>query len=861
MAAQLAVVDGTASAPRANGAAGAARGAGAPPTPTPAPAPRRTNLRYGVTSFVGRDEELHQLDELLAEQRLVTLIGPGGAGKTRLAGEVAAAQADRATGGVWMAELASISDPADLGAGVLGALGMREARLVPGPSPVTGAPAESSGDPVDHLVDVLAGRDAVLVLDNCEHLIGAAAVLADELLARCADLRIIATSREPLGIAGEHLVQVPPLRMPPPDATPEVALEHAAVRLFADRAAAASPGFAVDEATAPHVIEICRRLDGQPLALELAAARLRSMSVAQVAERLDDRFRLLTGGSRAALPRQRTLRAVVDWSWELLDDAERALARRIAIFPAGVTLESAEAVCAGGPVDAFDVADLLAALADKSLLVLVGGGAAGFDREGPPRYRMLETIREYGTEQLDEAGELAEVRTAHARYFAALVDEADLHLRQADQLEWFRLLRAERENVLAGLRWLVETQDAATALRLAVSMVWFWLLAGSPNDAVTVMRQALAAEGEADPLDRLIATTVVTLSEELESSADLKAMAGGLLDEAEALQPSRWPLVVISLPMLAWLAGDAPRADALFEQARAHDDPWVRACVPLAKAQWAENEGNVDGMRQYFAEALPAFREIGERWGITATLIGLGGLAMLDSDLEAAEAALEDAGTLLEDFDALGERAMLQLRLADVTLRRGKADEALRHARRAREGADLASAEWAIAGAGLARILWQVGEREEAKELIASVQEIAERIGGERQPGGGHLQAIVFGAAAMIELEDGDPDLARGLLQRAYPASVISEDQPIAALVGVSVSAFALHDGQEQRAAEVLGAAAGLRGAVDPTNGDIARLTSALRKRLGDAAFDAAFATGQALDRDAALALIDPATV
>ena len=871
VAAQLAVVNGSASSPggtTASLSSPAARGGDAAndpvvvaaASPTPRPEPQRTNLRFGVTSFVGRSEELDRLDALLAEQRLVTLIGPGGAGKTRMAGEVAARQVDWATGGVWIAELASISNPADLGAGVLGALGMREARLVPGPSPVTGAPAETAGDPVDHLIDVLSDRDAVLVLDNCEHLIAAAAVLADELLARCAGLRIVATSREPLGIAGEHLVLVPPLGMPAPGAAAQEALACSAIRLFADRAAAASPGFVVDAATVGAVVEICRRLDGQPLAIELAAARLRSMPVTQIAERLDDRFRLLTGGSRAALPRQRTLRAVVDWSWELLTEAERILARRIAIFPAGVTLESAVAVCSGGGVDRADVADLLAALTDKSLLVLVGGGRAD-EREGPPRYRMLETIREYGAERLADAGELAELRTSHARYFAELVETADPHLRRAEQLPWFRLLRAERENVLAALRWLAETADARRAVQLAVSLGWFWLLSGSRNDAAAVLRQAIMVEGPADEVDRLIATTIVTLTDDKQAQAAFRDTAGTLVGEIRSMDHRHRPIVSIALPMLSWLGGDLEIAEELFAEALEHPDPWVRAVVPLARAQWAENLGDVAGMRVHFDAALAAFREVGDRWGTTAALTGIGGLAMLDADLDAAAAALEEASVLLDSFDAIGERSMLGLRLADVRHRQGDLESALHHARRAREGADLASTEWSIAGAGLARLLWLVGEQDDARETIAAALHTAKRVAVDGHPATGHLQALVNAAAALIALDDGRPADARDHLLVGYPGAVASEDQPIAALVGVATAAYACHSGNAADAAEILGAAAALRGSPDPTNVDIARLTQRLGTLLGAAAFERAFAAGLGLDRDAAIARIDPESI
>ncbi|MET0603759.1 MAG: BTAD domain-containing putative transcriptional regulator [Baekduia sp.] len=364
---------------------------------TTAPA-RRSNLRAGVTSFVGREAEVDRLTALLDEHRLVTLIGPGGAGKTRLAGEVAARRLPELPDGAWMVELAATTDPDDVGASVLGALGLREARMLAVSSPVPGhgSGPSGSGDATAHLVDVLAERETLVILDNCEHLLDATAVLADLLLAQCPALRILATSREPLGIAGEHLAQVPPLGLPPADASAEEALTHPAVRLFADRAAAAAPDFSVDDTTVAAVVEICRRLDGLPLAIELAAARLRSLPAAQIAARLDDRFRLLTGGSRAALPRQRTLRAVVDWSWDLLSEPERALARRIAVFPAGVTATSAATVGVGAPVGADDVPELLAALVDRSLLTLVDrehGRSAAVRATSPRRSNMPASPR------------------------------------------------------------------------------------------------------------------------------------------------------------------------------------------------------------------------------------------------------------------------------------------------------------------------------------------------------------------------------------------------------------------------------------------------------------------------------------
>jgi predicted ATPase/DNA-binding SARP family transcriptional activator len=335
------------------------------------PRPAHSNLAARLTSFVGRERELERVGELLGEHRLLTLIGTGGAGKTRLAGEVADRGAARMRDGVWLVELAPVADEAAIVPAILGSLGLREVALLGSRSKTGGG-----GDAVDHLLEVLADRQALIVLDNCEHLLEPVAVAVDRLLGACAELRVMCTSREPLGITGEMIVPVAPLELPRGELSAQEALAVPAVRLFADRAATAAGSFTVDAQTVHAVVDVCRRVDGLPLAIELAAARLRSMTLPQLATRLDDRFRLLTGGSRTAMARQRTLRAVVDWSWELLDASERALLRRLSVFPGGATLDAAEAVCAGGPVDAGDVFDLLCALVDKSLVQIA-------DPDGP----------------------------------------------------------------------------------------------------------------------------------------------------------------------------------------------------------------------------------------------------------------------------------------------------------------------------------------------------------------------------------------------------------------------------------------------------------------------------------------------
>ncbi|RLP88737.1 BTAD domain-containing putative transcriptional regulator [Micromonospora sp. CV4] len=342
-----------------------------------------------LTTFVGREEELKRVGALLAERRLVTLTGPGGAGKTRLAIEAAG----RLDGEVHFVELAGLADGSDVPQAVLSALGLRDAGLR--------APAEPGRQSTDRLVEALAERRLLLVLDNCEHVVADAARLAARLLGACPALRVLATSREPLGLAGEALCPLSGLTLPPPDASPLAASDYAAVSLFVQRATDVAPDFAVTPANVDVVLRICRTLDGLPLAIELAAARLRALSVAEVAARLDDRFRLLAMGSRAASPRHRTLRAVVEWSWDLLDDTERELARRLTVFAGGATLEAAERV-SGLPTSGF--VEALHGLVDKSFVEMAGS-----------RYRMLETVRAFCAERLAEAGEADQLRRAHTR--------------------------------------------------------------------------------------------------------------------------------------------------------------------------------------------------------------------------------------------------------------------------------------------------------------------------------------------------------------------------------------------------------------------------------------------------------------
>ncbi|WP_308378060.1 BTAD domain-containing putative transcriptional regulator [Streptomyces sp. ISL-98] len=424
----------------------------------------RGNLRARLTSFVGRNAELAELAGELRARRLVTLLGPGGVGKTRLSLEAAAAVTQGWPDGVWVAELAPVRDEGTVPEAVLTALGARET-VVRG-TQAARATQTPPDEPLEELVERCGRRRMLLVLDNCEHMASAAAELAETVLARCPGVTVLATSREPLAVPGEFVRPVGPLP------------QDAALRLLADRGAAARPGFRIDDDPLA-CAEICRRLDGLPLAVELAAARLRALTARQIADRLDDRFRLLTGGSRTALPRQQTLRAVVDWSWELLDGNERAVLRRLAVFSGGCDPAEAEAVCGAGLPDSSDTLGVLASLVDKSLVVAAPAGPRGM------RYRLLETVAEYAAERLDEAGEREAVERRHLAVYRELVRTGDPRLRGPLQAEWLERFEAEHENVRTALRTAVALREEQEALCLALSMSWFWQLRGHLADART----------------------------------------------------------------------------------------------------------------------------------------------------------------------------------------------------------------------------------------------------------------------------------------------------------------------------------------------------------------------------------------
>jgi predicted ATPase len=815
----------------------------------PAPAgPARTNLRAQFTSFVGRQDEVARLRKALEAYRLVTLVGPGGAGKTRLAAEVVAEVRDDAVlrdngggapDGIWMAELASVTDAADVPKAVLGSIGLRESRLLP-----DGSQRITSRDALTRLLEGLADADALLVLDNCEHLIDACAHLADALLAHSPRLRVMATSREPLGITGESLFVVPPLA------------EDPAVRLFADRAAAVSPDFPLDGEARALVVDIVRRLDGLPLAIELAAARLRTLPLAEISRRLTDRFRLLTGGSRTALPRHRTLRAVVEWSWELLTPAERLLAERFSVFPAGATPAAVAAVCTDGELGPGEADELLSSLVDKSLLQPLDDGT---------RLRMLETIREYGAEKLAARGEVGELRRRHAAHYSALMGEAAPRLLTRDQLGWLTALRADRDNVVAALRYWCDADDAANALSLAVSLAVMSLLLGNESDMAEWIGEALAVPGEVDPGLRAIAEALHVVLAVMTpatgtGSGEAAAARPGLSERLDRLDIERYPVAGLLRPIYAMFIKDEARLRGYMAQARAGRDEWLVAASWMMTATLAENDGDLRETRRAAAEAVNRFRALGERWGLSSALRTTGNIRLLDGDLDGAVGAYTEAGRLLAEIGHGEDLSQVQLRLAEIAARQGDLARARELSSSAQVTAESAGSpiDRGIAAAWWAGFEAAWGDIDAARPLQAETERLL--VGFSRaHPVRDHLEATVASTGALIALADLDIPAAREQAARAYRAAVAAQDMPLLAMAAGVVVELALALGETERAAELLGARTVVRGGDDPTDPAVLKLAPLLLATLGPDLFTRCRDAGKALRRAEAIERLDPA--
>ena len=790
-------------------------------TPSPPPPPKaKHNLPLQVTVFIGRETEIEQVRQRLAQYRLVTLAGSGGIGKTRLALQTARELLPDYRHGAWLVELAPLANPnlvTPTVAGVLGVSGSQD-------RPVLTA-----------LTDYLREKTLLLVLDNCEHVIEACAQLAEHLLQQCPDLRILASSREALGVEGEFAQRVPSLSLPPAEpAGRDTLVQSEAVRLFVDRAAAAQPGFELTEANALAVAQVCRRLDGVALAIELAAARVKLLKVEQIAARLDDVFHLLTGGRRTALPRQQTLRATLDWSYNLLSETERAVLQRLAVFAGGWTLEAAEGVCAGAEVglDASAVLDVLTQLANKSLVVVerVPGEEA--------RYHLLETTRQYAREKLHESGEGEAVRGRHLKYYLALAEALEPKLRTAEQFVRYRQLETDLDNFRGALDWaLAEARapEAAQGLRLASALADLWYEDFRLSaEGLGWLKRGLGLVVGGDPASSQIRAKALGAAAYLAGELARNDLARAMAEESVALYRATCPVdqrgFALALSRLAWaLLYDGynytlarARAEESIAMCRALGPAghWELAYALYVEARAAYAQDDYETARARAQEGLALYRQAGDRILMAWTINLLGVIAMAQGDYSAARSHFEEALRLSQVVDFGGQKAAKTL----IMLTMG----------------NIADLDRLTGNYASARVRYE--------ELLSF----------SRQAGPKWVVGYITDRLGRIALAEHDYAQAVKLLRESLPElDEVHGDRANAAAKLAGLAEAFRAQGELIHAARLLGAVESEfdKGVwLSATRAAHAQSAAATKAALGEAAFDAAWADGQAMTLEQAVA-------
>jgi len=620
----------------------------------------KTHLPAPLTSFIGREREIEEVKQLLSTTRLLTLTGPGGLGKTRLAIQSANQILNKFKDGVWWVELAPLTDGLLVTQAIAQVLAVREA----------------PDQPLDESVkNFLREKQLLLVFDNCEHLITACAQLAEDLLTHCANLKILATSREALGLTGEVVWFVPVLSLPNTQPIPpmDVLMRYEGIHLFVERASIVKSDFTLTESNALSVAKVCERLDGMPLAIELAAARVKMLSVDEIAKRLDDRFDLLTAGSRTALPRHQTLRATIDWSHDLLTEPERILFCRLAVFAGGFTLDAAEAVCGFGELRRSEILDLLGRLVDKSLVVVEGA-----TEPNEPRYRLLETIREYAREKLEKSGKTAQLSQRHCDFFITFAEQAEPKLKGGEQFEWLDRLAVEHDNWRSAWDCAIES-DAELALRLASALLGFWLMRGNPSEGREWLAKLLERTQPWGQTARR-AHALSVAGRLAHYQADF-ASAQTLLEQALSIARISGDKKEIAFANL-WLGRTALRqhddqiAKSLIEEGftiyQELQDEWGIVMAFQRLAELARHQDHDRQAHEFFMKALAKYRDLGDRFMAGEVLNALGEVARFEGDDERAGTFYEQA---LENLRELGSRlpsANPLIGLAWVSLHRGE---------------------------------------------------------------------------------------------------------------------------------------------------------------------------------------------
>jgi predicted ATPase/DNA-binding SARP family transcriptional activator len=773
-----------------------------------------TNLPHLLGELVGRDADIVEVRSLLTADRLVTLTGPGGVGKTRLAQAVARELVSGFPDGTWLVELAALpagASPDEVAALVAGSLGIRDF---------------VASDLAGTLADAVGAKRMLLLLDNCEHVAPAAAELAAGLLRAAPGLRMLATSQRPLGVAGELLWAVPPLA------------ERSAVELFVARAAAGAPGFALDANNADAVAAICRRLDGIPLALELAATRVRAWGVHEVLARLDDRFRVLTAGHSGAPARQQTLRAMLDWSWELLTEAEQTVLHRLSVHVDGWTLRAAEAVSGG---DGLDVPDLLARLVDRSLIAVTA-------TTEPPRYRLLESVAEYSSAKLREAGEVAQIERRHRDYYARLAATADPELRGPRQLRWLRLLDAEAANLRAAIDHAVRDGEA---LPLVESLAWYWLLRGRLGEGRRALTVALAA-GRAGGPDGVTGTVQIWHA----AFSLLMGVASGLTPppaarpagaEAAARRArAEWFLGFVGLGFGEPSVGHdlVVGALAVFED---QADRWGMAAAHGTLTRYALARSDLDAMARHGERGMALFTEVGDRWGQLHLTFGLGTHAEVVGDYDRAAELHRDGLRIAEELGLSTEVSYKLSALGRIALLTGdheQADELHERARLQAVAQGYTIGE-EFAELGLALSARRQGHFDEAETLLRKWLDYDRRLESDM------AIALILAELGFIAEQRGDAEAACALHLEGLAAARKAADPRAVALALEGLAGVEALCGDHERAARLLGAAAALRaqvGAPLPAGerGDVDRITATCQAAVGEGTFSSAFDYGRA---------------
>jgi predicted ATPase/DNA-binding SARP family transcriptional activator len=787
--------------------------------------PVRGNLPEPLTELIGRTTAVKEVGALVTDTRLVTLTGPGGVGKTRLA--VEAASTLTMADGVWLVELAGLDNvecptcpPEDLVAVVLTAvLDLREE-------------ATSAKTLTQSLADALREKEILLVLDNCEQVVEPVAALVERLLAAAPRLRVLATSQEPLGLPGETVWAVPPLDLPE-QADFAAVRESSAVRLFAARAAAAAPGFALDAENASVVARICRTLDGIPLALELAATRVRTLGVHELLARLDDRFGLLSSGRRGGPRRHQTLRAMIDWSWSLLGESEQIVLRRLAVHAEGCGLDAAESVCAGGEIAAGEVLDLLARLVDRSLVVSRPG------RRGEPRFRLLESVSAYAWEHAGQAGELDELTLRHARFHVELAERGDAGLRGKEQRRWLDRLDAEGTNTRRALETLLRQGEHGLALRLVNAMTWFWFLRGRLTEA----RRSL---------NLVLDTGTETGGEHAQALGWCAGIAilDGTCSEGAARARTLWFLGY------AWsTVGDLCRAEKLtlgaLETAREVGDDWSAAAALSDRAGHLIAGGDLTGGGRMAAQSAGIFDGLGERWGWLQASFVIGMLASIAGAYDHAARVHRESLRRAEELELWPEVAYKLSWLGRTALLTGDFEGGKEFHERAKALAVEHSFKpgEVYAETGLALGARRQGLFDEAEQRLLSILDWHRGVASEAG------STLVLAELGFIAEQRGDAVRAKRLQLDGLAIARHSEDPRAIALGLEGLAGAEAAAGEYHRAARLLGAAAAARKSVGAPlakgeRGDVDRITGVLVAALGENAFSAEVALGTATPLD-----------